>query len=102
VDTTPIPNLPANTWQYVPIQGAMGRDGSPTGIGVNVNPGSKNLMIYLEGGGAPFNAPTCATNPATFGMTESPTGLAATAGAQGGFSRTDPAIAMAVFNFVYI
>lgn len=102
VDTTAIPNLPANTWQYVPIQGAMCRDGSPTGIGVNVNPGSKNLMIYLEGGGACFNALTCATNPATFGMTEFTTRLGGTAGDQGVFSRTDTANAMADWNFVYI
>jgi Pectinacetylesterase len=107
-----IPDLGMKTWQFVPIQGAMCRDGSATGIGINVNPGSKNLMIFLEGGGACFNALTCGTNPASFSMadfeacTASDGGTCASSlsgGGNGGvFNRSDPANPMADWNFVYI
>jgi hypothetical protein len=102
IDTTPIPGLPAMTWQYVPIQGDMCRDGSATGIGVNVNPASKNLMIYLEGGGACFNSLTCATNPSSFGMSDFTTRLGSAMGSEGVFDRTDTSNAMADWNFVYV
>ena len=112
IDKTPIPNLQAKTWQFVPIEGAMCRDGSATGIGVNINPDSKNLMIYLEGGGACFNALTCAGNPSSFSeasfnaCTGSSGGTCAApslaAGGGGVFSRTDTANPMADWNFVYV
>jgi hypothetical protein len=104
IDKTPIPiaSMPAMTWQYVPIDGAICRDGSATGIGVNLNPNSKQLMIYLEGGGACFNAATCALNPATFGMSEFTSRLSGTAGDQGIFNRADTANAVADWNFIYV
>lgn len=101
-DTTPITNLTPMTWQYVPIQGAMCRDGSATGIGINANPNSKQLMIYLEGGGACFNALTCGMNPSSFGMSDFTSRLGGTSGAQGVFNRMDTANAMADWNFVYV
>lgn len=45
-------------WDYVPVAGSTCIDGSPTGIGVNLGT-SGDLVIYLEGGGACFNASTC-------------------------------------------
>jgi hypothetical protein len=98
----PIANLPAMTWTYVPIAGTMCRDGSATGIGVNTNPASKNLMIFLEGGGACFNEATCLTNPATFGMTEFNNRFSGSSGSVGVFNRSDAANALADWNFVYI
>ena len=110
VDTTPITNLPAMTWQYVPIRGAMCRDGSSTGIGVNVNPSSKQLMIYLEGGGACFNSLTCGTNPSSFSDTAPDGGttsqfaarLGGTAGNGGVFDRADSANPVASWSYVYV
>ena len=55
--------MPAMTWQWVPIDGAICRDGSRDRHRRQPNPGSKKLMIYLEGGGACFNALTCADEP---------------------------------------
>lgn len=55
------------TWTWVPFAGARCRDGSTTGIGINFNPASTNLVIFLEGGGACFNGLTCSTNPSKFG-----------------------------------
>jgi hypothetical protein len=101
-DKTPITGLPAMTWKYVPIEGAMCRDGSATGIGVNMNPGSKNLMIFLEGGGACFNALTCGMNASSFGMSNFTTRLGGAMGGTGVFDRTDMKNPMADWSFVYV
>ncbi|MBK8258473.1 MAG: DUF4215 domain-containing protein [Polyangiaceae bacterium] len=42
-------------WKYVAVPGTQCMDGSTAGFGVSLNPDSKNVMIYLEGGGACFN-----------------------------------------------
>jgi hypothetical protein len=65
VDKTPITGLKADKWTWVPFSGALCRDGSSTGIGVNLGT-SKNLMIFLEGGGACFNFQTCSQNESSF------------------------------------
>jgi len=63
---------PPEVWTWVPFPDAKCRNGSPTGIGVNLNPASQNLVIYLEGGGACFNPVTCATNATSFGAADFP------------------------------
>lgn len=45
-------------WVYVPVDGARCMNNTPTGIGVNLGT-SGDLVIYMEGGGACFNADTC-------------------------------------------
>ena len=40
------------TWQAVPVDGALCRDGSPARFHVNTSPGADKLIIYLEQGGA--------------------------------------------------
>jgi hypothetical protein len=117
VDTSAIPNLPAMTWQFVPIQGAMCRDGSATGIGVNVVPGSTKVMIFLEGGGACFNSITCSMNPKAFSEADfdACTGSgdagggsticgapSISGGGSGILNRNDPANPMADWSFVYV
>ena len=42
------------TWTWRGVAGAKCRDGSDTGIGVNLSPGSTKTVIFLEGGGACF------------------------------------------------
>jgi hypothetical protein len=115
IDTTPIDTtmMSPMTWAWTAVPGAMCRDGSPTGIGLNLNPSSTNLMIYLEGGGACFNSTTClcAENPSCFnepGKTGCcsavgfDTRLGGTEGSQGLFSRSDAANPMKDWNFVYV
>jgi len=46
---------PELEWEYVDIEGTACLNGSTAGFAVNYNPGSKNVMIYLEGGGACFS-----------------------------------------------
>jgi hypothetical protein len=60
-DGEPLPPAPPGDWQWIPIDGAICRDGSPTGIGVRYGKGD-GLVIFFEGGGACFNAATCALN----------------------------------------
>ncbi len=57
---------PAGKWTWVDVPDMKCRDKSSTGIGVRLKPGSKKLFIYLQGGGACFNAATCALNPTSF------------------------------------
>src|SRR5688572_19641169 len=64
-DTGPI-EASALEWTFVPVGGATCRDGTPTGIGVSLNPASTKVAIYLEGGGACFNEDTCNENPSHF------------------------------------
>jgi hypothetical protein len=59
--TTPFTDLVNDTWVWEPLAGAICRDGTPTGIGVNLHSGSPNLMIYLEGGGSCDQAKKCGT-----------------------------------------
>lgn len=61
---------PPLTWTWVGFPKAKCRDGSSTGIGVSLNPASTKLVIYLQGGGACFNAQTCAKNPSHFDATD--------------------------------
>jgi hypothetical protein len=58
------PRVPGGGWQWVPVEGSMCMDGSPTGVYVRyatVSSPSKSLAISFNGGGACFNAVSCAT-----------------------------------------
>jgi hypothetical protein len=52
-------------WMWIPFADSKCRNGSAAGISVNLNSASQKLMIYLEGGGACFDASTCGSNPAS-------------------------------------
>jgi hypothetical protein len=52
---------PAMTWTWVDFPESRCMNDTPTGIGVNLSPDSRRVLIYLEGGGACFNGFTCAT-----------------------------------------
>lgn len=86
---------PDLAWKYFEFPDAYCRDGSPAGISVNLNPDSKNLMIYLEGGGACFDGATCAGNPARVltNMLQPQAGL---------FDRSNAANPVKDWNFVYV
>ncbi|MFO0612137.1 MAG: pectin acetylesterase-family hydrolase [Polyangiaceae bacterium] len=46
---------PANEWTWIETPGTQCMNGDTAGFGISIVPGSRNLMIYLEGGGACFN-----------------------------------------------
>ena len=59
--------LPAGTagmWSYLDVEGALSRDGSPAGFYYKTSAtGSKNLLIYLPGGGVCADNFFCNMNP---------------------------------------
>ncbi len=60
----PLPSAPAGQWTWVQIDGAMSRDGSPAGFYYKFSTtGSKNLLVYLVGGGACQDVFFCSNNP---------------------------------------
>lgn len=42
-------------WEYIEVPGTLCMNGGTAGFGISLNPDSKDVMIYLEGGGACFN-----------------------------------------------
>jgi hypothetical protein len=86
----------------VPVEGAVCRDGSPTGFGVRPSKsGSDQLVIYLEGGGACFNGTTCGINPSKFGAI-SFGGWKGTAGQTGIFNTSNADNPVRDWNMVYV
>ena len=99
----PLAEAVPGQWTFLQIGGSMCRDGSPTGIGVRLQDGSDDLVIYLEGGGACFNAQTCnpLANPNSFseGNFNSRIGEVGEAGL---FSTTNAENPVADWNMVYV
>lgn len=56
-DCTAVPliDTPPLEWKYIDVPGTVCMNGDMAGFGISHNPASKDLMIYLEGGGACFN-----------------------------------------------
>jgi hypothetical protein len=65
----PLARTAPGVWTWVPVDGAVCRDGSPTGFFVRFSSASRSLMIYLEGGGTCFNQTTCDWTPHNVGET---------------------------------
>jgi hypothetical protein len=59
--------VPAGQWTWVPVEGSQCALGSTAGFGINLSTTSDSLLIFLQGGGACWNAGTCAPSPAQFG-----------------------------------
>lgn len=54
---------PNETWTWVPFEDALCGNGEPTGIGVNLTDKSKDVAIFMMGGGACWNEANCYTFP---------------------------------------
>ena len=91
---------PAKTWTWVPIDGTLCANNTPTGIGVNLGT-SGDLVIYMEGGGACFNAFTCASvaHPNGFGAADISTINAYTDGI---FDRSDAKNPLKDATYVFV
>jgi len=57
-ETTAI-TAPADTWSFVRFWDAFCANGASTGIGVNLQPSSNKVLIYMEAGGACWSDLTC-------------------------------------------
>lgn len=92
----PLPDAPVGEWLYIELDGMFCRDGSPAGIGIRYAGNTDKLAIYMEGGGACFNALTCGINPSSVDpgkFTPGPSG--------GIFDMDNPANPLADYNYVY-
>lgn len=57
-----------DSWTWIDFPEAVCDDGSATGIGINPNPDSKNVLVFLMGGGACWDYLSCAVlNTSTHG-----------------------------------
>jgi hypothetical protein len=99
---TPI-NAPPDTWTWVDFPNTFCNDGSPLGIGINPSTTSSNLLIYLNGGGACWDAVTCLVfKSATLGP-YTPQQFASDVASIGNTTnRTDPLNPFQDWNYVFI
>ncbi len=94
-------------WVWIPRDDTFCRDGSTTGIGVRLLPDAKAVMIYLQGGGACYDAQSCAQNKnapiagENFSQEKFETWVD-TLGDQGVFNTTNPSNPVSRWNHVYI
>jgi hypothetical protein len=99
---SPITGLTQGKWTWVDIAGAKCRDGTPTGIGVDLGADTTKVMIFLEGGGACFNATTCGTNPSHFDSVTFGAQFVIGESTAGIFSRTDSQNSVKDWTMVYV
>jgi hypothetical protein len=103
--------VPTETWTWVDFPNAHCGNGSATGVGINPTTLSDRVLIYLEGGGACWDALTCyflhaATNftsgygAAQFGVDVADTGALAQPG--GFFDRSAAANPFKDYSYVYV
>jgi pectinacetylesterase len=98
------------TWTWVPFDNAFCGNGSKTGIGVNLTSASGRLLIYLQEGGACWNAFTCSVGLADnfttgYGPTKFATDVADTSylALQGGFfDRSAVANPFKDYSYVFV
>jgi Pectinacetylesterase len=94
-------DAPNEKWTYIPVEGAKCMNGTDTGIGVNLENGSNDVLIYMEGGNACFNTGSCAItyNKDGYGPTQFDMEVTKYLGAPV-FDRTSSFFKK--YNFVYI
>jgi hypothetical protein len=85
-----------HAWTWHEFPDAFCRDGSRATIAVSPSQGSKKLMIFLEGGGACFDALSCLANPANT------SGLFKIEKNAGLFNRTRAENPVGNWNYVYV
>lgn len=49
----------AAAWQWVNVEGAVCGNGQPTGMGISAKQDAKDLVIFVQGGGACWDVNTC-------------------------------------------
>ena len=97
----------AGSWTWIPLQDTLCRDGSKTGIGVRLLPDASAVMIYLQGGGACYDAKSCEqnANAPIAGQNFSRAKFddwVKTLGNQGVFNTENPSNPVARWNHVYV
>lgn len=89
-------------WTWVSFPEAHCRDGSATGIGLNLSSTSKNLVLFLDQGGACFDPLTCAQNASGYDAASFATDTNRHWFDTGIFNRTDPDNPARDWSFVLV
>jgi len=102
-DAGPPFDVTEREWTWFPVDGNTCMDGSATGIGLNLDYASDKLVIFLEGGGACFNAISCggASHQDGFGAAEL-ADFADYAEEAGILDRDDPDNPVAGWSYVFV
>ena len=108
-DSAPLSKAQASEgeWVWIPRDDTFCRDGSTTGFGVRLLPDAKAVMIYLQGGGACYDAQSCAENKnapiagENYSREKFQVWVDAL-GNQGVFNTTNPTNPVARWNHIYI
>jgi hypothetical protein len=117
----PLPRENKGMWNWIDIQGAKSRDGSPAGFYYKYSTSdSKNLLVYLVGGGVCPDNSFCNINPANKNQSLTAEGIGAGTGNallqapdpepqdpslerwQSGIFKNDPANPLQDWNVVFI
>ncbi|MCB9232954.1 MAG: hypothetical protein H6581_14920 [Bacteroidia bacterium] len=88
-------------WYWIEIPGMQCRDGSQTGFGVRLQAGANKLLIYLQGGGACYDAPRCDGNPSKFNVDDF-AGFAGFGGKIGVFNTGNEDNPFADWHMIYV
>ena len=97
----------AGEWVWIPRDDTFCRDGSTAGFGARLLPDADAVMIYLQGGGACYDAQSCGENKNTLIAGENYSRekfqeWVDTLGNQGVFNTMNPANPVARWNHIYI
>lgn len=95
------------SWAWIPLDDTFCRDGSNTGVGVRLLQDASAVMIYLQGGGACYDANSCEQNANTPIAGENFTqakfqNWINTLGNQGVFNTQSPSNPVARWNHIYV
>lgn len=94
---------PATTWTWVDFPDALCDDGSSTGLGVNLNPASDDLLVFMQGGGACWDYGTCLVlNTAVHGPFKAANFESAKGGFPSAFDRDDVSNPFRDWSYVFV
>ncbi len=91
------------TWFWIGNNNMFSRDGTTTGYLASINPSSDKLLVYLQGGGACYNATTCNGNDNHFDEAEGVNlANAGNSNALTLFSRNNPVNSYTDWSYVFV